>query len=116
MEDSEPVRRMIKSFIGDLVDEFVECSDGDAALDAYARHRPDLILMDIRMQRMSGLEATRRIKAAFPEARVIVISQWGGPVLHEAARGAGAEDLISKTDLLPLRHVLGASRREEGAG
>lgn len=99
---------MIKSFIGDLVDDFVECSGGDAALETYARHHPDLVLMDIKMEGMSGLEATGRIKKDFPEARVIIISQWEGPVLREAARMAGAEDFISKTDLLPLRHILEA--------
>lgn len=108
VEDSEPVRRMIKSFIGDLVDDFVECGSGEAALGAYAQHRPDLVLMDIKMEGASGLEATGRIKATFPDARVIIISQWEGPVLREAARMAGAEDFVSKTDLLPLRHLLEA--------
>lgn len=116
VEDSEPVRRMIKSFIADLADDFIECGRGDAALDAFTRHRPDLVLMDIKTKGTSGLETTSRIKAAFPEARVIIISQWEGPVLREAARGAGAEELIGKTNLLPLRHLLEAARRKDGAG
>jgi DNA-binding NarL/FixJ family response regulator len=59
---------------------------------------------------MGGFEATREIKAAFPEARVFIVSQWDSPGLREAARIAGAEDYISKTDLLPLRDLLQAGR------
>ena len=54
VEDSEPVRRMVKSFIGDLVEEFVECRDGNQALDAYTQQHPDLVLMDIQMSQMVG--------------------------------------------------------------
>src|SRR5262245_58928684 len=98
VEDSEPVRRMIKSFVGDLADGFVECEDGCDALEAYAEHRPDLVLMDIEMSRLGGLEATAEIKAAFPEARVVIVSQWDSPALRQAARLGGAESFISKTD------------------
>jgi CheY-like chemotaxis protein len=40
---------MVKSFIDDLDDEFVECGDGSQALDAYTQQHPDLVLMDIKM-------------------------------------------------------------------
>ena len=108
VEDSEPMRRMVKSFVDDLVDEFVECGDGSQALDAYTRQHPDLVLMDIKMRQMGGFEATRQIKAAFPEARVFIVSQSDSPALREAARAAGAESYISKSDLLPLRDLLEA--------
>ena len=112
VDDSEPVRRTIKNFIDDLVDEFIECSDGCEALDAYTQHRPDLVLMDIKMARVDGLEATRNIKAAFPEARVVIVSQWNGRGLCESALSAGAESYISKADLSPLRDLLEANRQK----
>jgi CheY-like chemotaxis protein len=110
VEDIEPVRRMVKSFIEDLVDEFVECGDGREALYTYTQHRPDVVLMDIKMSQVGGFEATRQVKAAFPEARVLIISQWDSPGLRERARTAGAESYISKADLLPLRELIKAGR------
>ena len=109
IDDSEPMRRMIRRFISDQVDEFVECEDGSEALAAYRRHRPDLVLMDIRMKDVDGLEATRELRRSFPEARVVVVSQWDGPDVREKVRGAGAYRYIHKSDLLPLRELLASA-------
>ena len=106
VEDSEPVRRMIKRFVRGQVDEFIECSDGSQALAHYRQHRPDVVLMDIQMTEVDGFEATRQIKAAFSTARVVIVSQWDTPALREVARESGAEDYICKRNLLPLREVL----------
>jgi len=103
VDDSKPVRRLIATFLRDLVDEFVECPDGSQALKAYTEHQPDLVLMDIEMKQVNGLEATRAIKTAFPKAHVYVVSQWDSPALREAAKIAGAEGYVSKVSLQPLR-------------
>jgi DNA-binding NarL/FixJ family response regulator len=55
---------------------------------------------------MDGLTATRRIKSAFPEARVLVVSQWDNTALRERAKLAGAEGYVSKSDLRPLKDLL----------
>jgi CheY-like chemotaxis protein len=106
-DDSEPIRRMIKSFISDLVQEIFECSDGSEALAAYTRHQPDLVLMDIKMSMMDGFEATRQIKGAHPQARIVIVSQYDDASLREAASKAGAEGYVSKADLFPLRRIFG---------
>jgi CheY-like chemotaxis protein len=107
VDDSEPMRRMLRSFICDLVKEIAECSDGSEALAAYERHRPDLVLMDVKMKELDGLEATARIKAAAPEARIVVVSDTDNPAMRAAALTAGAEDYVGKADLVPLRRLLG---------
>jgi|SRR5215470_8449863 len=103
VDDSAEVRRMITSFLGDLVNEFVECGDGCEALAIYAEHRPDLVLMDYGMKRMNGFDATREIKQDFPNAHIVIVSQWDSVALREAAKDSGADAYINKKSLLPLR-------------
>ncbi len=106
MDDSEPMRRMIKTFMADLELEIFECDDGSEALTAYRKHQPDLVLMDLKMAKMDGLAATKQIRQFFPKARIVIVSQWEGAPLREAARSAGAEAYVGKSDLLPLRRIL----------
>ena len=106
VDDSEPMRRMIKSLISDLVGEIFECSDGCEALAAYQQHLPDLVLMDVKMSETDGLAATKQIKQLFPEARIVMVSQWEDDQLRENASLAGAEAYVGKSDLQPLRRIL----------
>ena len=106
VDDSEPMRRMIKTYLADLIGESFECGDGTEALTAYREHQPDLVLMDLKMTKMDGLKATRQIIQFFPKARIVIVSQWEDLPLREAALLAGAEAYVGKSDLLPLRELL----------
>jgi CheY-like chemotaxis protein len=106
VDDSERMRQMIRTFVADLTSDIVECSDGSEALDAYRKHRPDIVLMDLKMARMDGLTATSQILESFPHTRIVIVSQWDDALFREAARLAGAETIVSKSDLLPLRDIL----------
>ena len=53
-----------------------EAGDGTAAVEAVRKEKPEVVLMDLRMPRVGGVEATRRIKAAQPEVRVIVLTTF----------------------------------------
>ncbi|HXG93315.1 MAG TPA: response regulator [Blastocatellia bacterium] len=106
VEDNENMRRVIRSVIGELA-EVVECEDGRDALAAYARHQPDWVFMDIKMEGVNGIAATREIKAAFPDARIVIVTNYDDAEFREAAFKAGACDHVLKEDLLSLRRIIG---------
>jgi len=106
VEDNAQMREMIKLFLRGLADQIAECGDGAEALAAYREFAPDWVVMDIGMDKVDGLEATRQIVAAFPLARIVMLTQYDDPALRQAARKAGALAYLTKSDLLPLRQLL----------
>jgi DNA-binding NarL/FixJ family response regulator len=79
--------------------------DGEQALDAARSLCPDLVLMDVDMPRMNGIEATRRIVAELPDAAVIMVTGSALSEDEQRARSAGAAGYVTKdriaSDLLP---------------
>jgi CheY-like chemotaxis protein len=106
IEDSEPMRRTIRSFVEDLAQIIWECPDGADALAEYTRHKPDWVLMDIKMGDTDGLAATREIKAAFPDARVVMVTSYDEQSLRDEARLAGACGYVLKENLRELVTIL----------
>ncbi len=84
----------------------LEAGDGDEAVTMAKDEKPDLILMDINMPRLNGLEATRRIKLIHPHMKVVMISLNEGTMHEVAAKSVGASAYVLKnevgTDLLPV--------------
>lgn len=107
VDDNARMRRTIKSVVEDLADAIFECTDGTEAVQSYELNRPDWVTMDVRMKETDGIAATREIKAAFPFARIIIVSEYDEPALREDAKLAGASDFISKRQLFDLRDILG---------
>jgi DNA-binding NarL/FixJ family response regulator len=76
-----------------------EVGNGQAALDAYNHHRPNLVLMDVRLPGMSGAEATAAILHSFPDAHVLMLSTHSGEEEIYRAMQAGARGYILKSVL-----------------
>jgi DNA-binding NarL/FixJ family response regulator len=76
-----------------------EASNGGEAIECYRKHRPDVILMDLRMPDMSGIEAIRSIRAEFPTARIVVLTTHAGDVQALGALKAGAAAYLLKSML-----------------
>lgn len=73
-----------------------EAIDGEMAVDLALRLRPDVILMDINMPKLNGMEATRRIKQAMPDLSIIGLSMHEDPKLEQLMYEAGASAYLSK--------------------
>ncbi len=106
VDDNEEVRRLLKSLLADLVETVYECDDGAQALALYTAHCPDWVLMDLQMKTMDGLTATRQIRACFPDARIVMVTQYNSPALRAEATQAGVVGYVNKEDLLELRDLL----------
>lgn len=110
VDDNQRMRRTIKSVVEDITDELFECEDGVEAMRCYELYRPDWVTMDIRMKQMDGIEATRKIKAVYPQANVVIVSEYDDPALREDARRAGANGYIIKRRLFDLRKILDSNQ------
>ena len=106
VDDKAEVRRMIRRFLADLAAEINETDDGESAFDAYAAFLPDWVLMDIEMKHTNGIVATERIKAAYPQANIVIVTNYDDDCLRERATAAGARGYVLKENLLALRTML----------
>ena len=106
VDDKAQVRSMIRRFLSDLAAEISETDDGESALDAYAAFLPDWVLMDIEMKHTNGIAATERIRAAYPQANIVIVTNYDDDSLRERAMAAGARGYVLKENLLALRSML----------
>lgn len=108
VDDNAAVRRFIKNIAQPFASEIHECAEGSDALPAYNAQKPDLVLMDIRMNEIDGIAATKRIKAADPGAQIVIVTDYDDNALREAAMEAGACGYVLKENLLDLVRLLEA--------
>ncbi len=106
IDDSQPMRELIKMMLADVAEIVGECSDGADALAAYERLRPDWVLMDIGMKNVDGITATRQIMAAYPQAKIMIVTDYNDDDLRRAARAAGASGYVVKENLLDIVDIL----------
>lgn len=71
-------------------------ADGEEAVALAARHRPDVVLMDLRMPRVDGVEATRRIRESLPQTEVVVLTTYADETSILDALRAGARGYLTK--------------------
>ena len=109
-DDQSMVRAGFRLLLGDEdgIEVVAEAADGNEAVAKAARFRPTVVLMDIRMPELDGLEATRRILAADPDARVLILTTFDlDEYIYEALR-AGASGFVLKDD--PPEQLIAAIR------
>jgi DNA-binding NarL/FixJ family response regulator len=109
-DDQTVVREGIVMLLGLLpgIEVVGAAADGEEAVALVAQHAPDVVLMDLRMPRVDGVEATRRIRVEHPGTQVVVLTTYADddslfPALQAGARGyltkdAGGEEIVRAID------------------
>jgi DNA-binding NarL/FixJ family response regulator len=116
-DDHHLIRAGVASFLATEPELKVvaEAVNGEEALERYREHRPDIVLMDLQMPVMDGLEATRAILAEFPGARIVVLTTYDGDEDIHRALDAGAmgymlKDMMVNEVLKIIRMVMSGRR------
>jgi CheY-like chemotaxis protein len=105
VEDNAGIRRVLRRILAGTASIIWECADGADALAAYKEHRPDIVLMDLRMPLVDGLTATRQIRGYDPSARIIIVTDYQDEDMKTAALEAGAREYVLKHEISDLPEI-----------
>src|SRR6266576_6943643 len=116
--DDHPIVREGMAAMIECEDDVVsigEAGDGKAAIEQYRKLKPDVVVMDLRMPGLGGVEATTQIRREFPAARIIVLTTYEGDedihrALDAGARGYLLKDMVAAEVLNVIRTVHGGRR------
>jgi len=112
VEDHVQVRTLLKDWLSPIFSgcEFLEAATGEAAVTLASDRLPEMVLMDIKLPQMDGIEATRRIKAISPQSRVVMLTICEAFDYQAAASAAGADAYVPKrtmhSELVPVMNKL----------
>lgn len=122
-DDAADYREMVRALLrrmSDTVTIVGEAADGDEALALVLRVRPDIVITDLIMPRLSGVELTRRIRQELPETKVILISSYTEDAYRLMVSDSGADVFVSKqvitSTLVPALRDLIRRRFSGGSG
>lgn len=109
VEDNARVREFIKQILSEELDnleQVYELEDGTDVVQTYTDVRPDWVLMDIEMKEMDGLAASRALLEKFPDAKIIIVTQYDEPGYRRTAEEVGVSTYLLKEHLVDLPEML----------
>jgi len=100
VDDSAAVRRALREVLGQQQGWEVsgEAGNGREAIEEVQKAKPDVIVLDLSMPVMNGLETTRELKRRFPSVPVLMYTDFETQYLQQAARSAGVSSIVSKSE------------------
>lgn len=109
VDDTDDIRDLLRIVLRRAgYDVVAEAADGRAGIEVVREHRPDLVLLDLAMPVLDGLEALPTLRDLVPDATILVLSGFGAEQMAERALAAGADGYVEKGQ--PLAALLGVIR------
>ena len=99
VEDNFNMRNLIKDLFAQVFKNIYECDDGSEALKSYTINQPDWVFMDIKMKEMDGITAAKEIISNFPDAKILMVTDFDDDDFRKAASKSGAIDYVLKENL-----------------
>jgi CheY-like chemotaxis protein len=101
VDDSDGFRSLLQWFLGSLpeVQIVAEARDGLDAIEQVGRTKPDLVLMDVCMPKLDGLQTTRKLRTVGESARIVLLTAYGDTIPRWLAEEVGADDVLDKSNL-----------------
>ena len=118
VDDSDGFRSLLQWFLGSLpeVQIVAEARDGVDAIEQVGRTKPDLVLMDVCMPKLDGLQTTRRLRTSGESARIVLLTAYGDTIPRWLAEEVGADDVLDKSKTLIKELSVDDARRRIADG
>ena len=105
-DDNLRMREFIKYIINEQGHTAVEASNGLMAVDNFLFHKPEIVLMDVKMAVMDGIEAATIIRKISSSVKIIMVTDYNEELLKQKAFNTGVNDYLLKEELTKLKNYL----------
>jgi len=109
VDDNQRMRGIIKNLLTAPGIDCIECENGAQAIQKFRELQPDWVLMDVIMPGMNGFETSRNIIAEFPDAHIVIVTDYDDKEFRSTAEQIGAKGYILKEELIKLRDICSVS-------
>jgi len=109
VEDNLEFRVLLRKLLEEHFTGIYETDSGEEALRIYESKEPDWVFMDIEIRKLDGITAARQIVSKYPEAKIVMLSQYINPKVIRAAMKAGAVEYVTKDDISKLFNIINKS-------
>ena len=109
VDDHTDMRRVLRQMIVVALDEpveFVECTSGEQALAEYASEKPDVVLLDIELQTMSGFEVAKELRGRDASVNIIIVTSYDTPTFRRKAKKLKVRGFVAKDNLGEISPIL----------
>lgn len=106
VEDNDQMRTFMKSLLINWGHSVLEANNGRSAIEIAKLQKPDIILMDINLGKMDGIEVVLTIRENKVMSKIIMVTEYDNPNLRKNPKTAGADGYVLKENLLSLEEVI----------